>query len=202
MHDIVIVNISGVGDPVVRSILSFRNLESGWHFGQGKPATSSAIGIALELQRTLREMGAEQIEAFPRIDGGIVVSSIKGGDVVDVTCNPDGSLGLYIERNDAELVDLDSTDRYTLHSLVRFLNWREKAQSGYFIRSTTRTQRGASIALSFNRPETAYPSSTTIVPNDAQERYVSTFLTITTKKYPGTHQSSTGSNYQTFQSTF
>lgn len=199
MLDFVKVNVLGVGDPAVRSILSFRQLEVGWHFGKGKAATEDAVNIALELQRTLREMGAEQIEAFPRIDGGIVVSAMKADDVVDVICNPDGSLGLYIERNDVELVDLVSTNTYTLQSLVRFLSWREKTQFGCSIRSTTRTQKGASIVLSFNLPKTAYPSSTTVVPRDAQERYVSTFRTITTQKFPGTRQSSTGLTYPSFQ---
>jgi hypothetical protein len=153
-------SLVSVSEKAEKDIISFQTLPFGWHFGRGRPASSDAVAEALRMRGLLLQLGAKKIEAFPRTSGEIVVSALNGPDTVDVTCSGNGSYDLFIERDDATVVDEKRVSLRKLAEMVRFLGWREAVSSGYFTRDTT-LGRGVDLTVQLYRNlPTVFPSLT------------------------------------------
>ncbi len=71
-------------------INSFLDLPRGWHYGQGRGATGAAVKAALRVDRLFQESKAHSIEAFPDVDGGILICGRWENEDVEIICFPDG----------------------------------------------------------------------------------------------------------------
>lgn len=192
-------SVVSVSDSVVAKILSFARLEKGWHYGNGQPSTKNIVGTALRLRAKLNILGADTIEAFPRLDGSIVVSAINGTTVVDVTCRTDGNFDLYIEMNDKVTLDVEEVVYSEIVARIRFLEWRGSSRYAYFTPCISPTSEGDSIAPPFSRPTMVSPSLTAFVPSVVAEPNVSTSPTTTHREFPALRLYSSGSISRAYQ---
>ena len=72
----------------------FGRLPDGWHYGTGAAATPEACRYARILDHLFRRYGADEVEVFPDIDGGILASGHYGSNTINILCDPDGSIDL------------------------------------------------------------------------------------------------------------
>ena len=72
---------------IENKIISFGNLEEGWNFGEGSPASKNVINKALEIYHIGQQFDLE-CEVFPSTDGGICVSFYKKEHMIDFTIDP------------------------------------------------------------------------------------------------------------------
>ena len=82
-----------------KQIRSFAYLPYGWHFGEGRGATPEALSAALEIDGLLVDR-VEEIEVFPAVDGGVLVSGYLDEQNLELTCAPSGRMDLWHEESD------------------------------------------------------------------------------------------------------
>jgi hypothetical protein len=76
---------------VRRKIASFAELEEGWDFGAGRPSPPEVVAFAQQICEAGKWF-AERANAFPGVDGEIVVAFYFGDNIVDITVNTDLTL--------------------------------------------------------------------------------------------------------------
>lgn len=79
-------------------IESFKTLEKGWHFREGVPANPETAGAALFLLHFAGNKGFDHFNAFPGIDGSVMLSIYKNGYEFECSFNKENSATVYIER--------------------------------------------------------------------------------------------------------
>ncbi len=128
-------------EAIVDKIRSFQELESGWHYGDGRCATEAAVGLAVRLQALLMNSGASEVEVFPDVSGGILVVGYSEDESVEVFCKHNGEIGLLHELDDRVHFAKDDVSAQEVEEYVRellwFVKWRSVKLSGYFIPNTT-----------------------------------------------------------------
>ena len=123
-----ITKIAGYGFSRIRKrIRSFQDLPAGWHYGEGVMIPDRVRDGALEISEMFESHEAEDIEAFPCADGGILVSGYRGKWAVDVLCRPCGMLDISLEEDGILREDKDRTDQNLgdLETFLKGLMWQK-----------------------------------------------------------------------------
>jgi hypothetical protein len=93
-------------DHVVEvKIRSFSDLADGWHFGEGGPISEKVISVALALSKYARELNFSEIDAFPGVNGEILLTLYYGDYVLELTVESDLSINVVMEVGDEEVFD-------------------------------------------------------------------------------------------------
>ena len=89
-----------------RKIESFGELPKGWHYGDGDPAPKDVIDAALQIEAHLRMLGFSHTDAFPGVDGEIMVVGYRGEHDLEVTLNRGAEFEIIhvAQRQDGEAV--------------------------------------------------------------------------------------------------
>lgn len=119
--------------PLIRS---FSELKNGWHYGSGQGATEIATNSALAVDRLLQKYYAHNIEAFPDVDGGILVSGYFGNETLEAFCDPNGRIDLHHEDNDISINDIEDISLIGVEEYLESKSWFPKK---LFVLSTSHT---------------------------------------------------------------
>lgn len=84
-------------------ILSFSELEQGWHFGDGSPLNNVIIQKALDLLDLLISSGFGRTNAFPGTNGDLIVTAYFWDYYLEFTIESNEALSFILEENDNEL---------------------------------------------------------------------------------------------------
>lgn len=95
------------------NLLVLASLEDGWMRGQGKKPTAAVMKAVRVVTDKIYESRPKSIEHFPEINGGLMVSGVFDGYVIDVLCRSDGLFDFCLERQgvcepDEEAISLDA----------------------------------------------------------------------------------------------
>jgi hypothetical protein len=101
----------GIKSKTARTILEFRQLPVGWHYGDGGPISDWVCVLAWELNRYALSLGLSKTEAFPGVNGEVMVSVYPNGHVLDFTIYPEGTIRYRHEIDDE---DVESEDNLSL----------------------------------------------------------------------------------------
>ena len=107
-----------------RRIHSFGHLPTGWHYGEGYPATDAAVSVALAFAELLPNRN--DIEAFPGVDGGILVCAYHRNETLEVRCEPDGRVGFWHEVNDVVVEEQQDVWLAKIVGYLGDLAWEQK----------------------------------------------------------------------------
>jgi len=91
----------------IAKMLSFQQLPVGWHYGEGRPCVVVALLQALYLHRYAQILGLTETDAFPGIDGALLLTVYDGDDTLAFQCELDGSISYVLERNDLEVAETE-----------------------------------------------------------------------------------------------
>lgn len=83
-------------------IRSFRELPTGWHYGNGNAPSDETIQKALTLNSELALSGFSKTNAFPGIEGEIQVTAYHGPLYLEFTIEPDKGITFIYEHNGEE----------------------------------------------------------------------------------------------------
>lgn len=108
---------------IAKEIEAFAALPDGWHFGDGIGAVAEAVQSALAVNELLARQGARNIEAFPLIEGGVLISGYGGRDTLEVRCQPDGRMDLAHEIADEEHYWQDAVSLNDIEAYLGGLAW-------------------------------------------------------------------------------
>lgn len=143
-------------------IRSFAQLPNGWHYGEGCAATDQAVDSALDVNAQFLMHVPDAIEAFPAVDGGVMVCGYWGGHALEIVCGPNGRLDMVHERNDELAAERSDVSLEEVTAYMGEMGWQPQTNlSDYSIHSTSASIRGDSrVLLSSHRPEGEFLSST------------------------------------------
>ncbi len=163
------------------TIDSFRDLPDGWQFGEGRGATKSAHETARQIDTLLLHTAARVIEAFPYLDGGVLVCGRYANEDIEVSCEPDGhTLHLCHAIDDEPHCEEDNCDLAYISDYIKRLPWAQRL-FGYSTPDIT-----VAIKADTSRPRFRLPAqmgvplaSTLSVPDEKTEPSANTsWLTI------------------------
>ena len=93
-------------------LISFAELENGWHYGEGVPAKPEVIASALAILDKLSSVGIERVNAFPGIAGEARVTAYIEDDYHEFTVETNGIISYVHEQLDEEV---ESREGLLLH---------------------------------------------------------------------------------------
>jgi hypothetical protein len=110
------------GGGTRKKILSFKELEDGWQYGEGEAPTEKVLGIALRIYEIGHMLGLKS-DAFPSPNGNVTVEFYRGGESIEITVYDDKTIDLSIERGkgfDFEEVEyVEGVEMATLVGILR-----------------------------------------------------------------------------------
>lgn len=89
--------------PTSRKIRSFKNLKSGWHFGEGTAFDDSILEMAASLNEFALSLGFYETDTFPGIDGSVMLTVYYYQHYLEFTLNPDGKVIYCREKGKEEI---------------------------------------------------------------------------------------------------
>ena len=84
-------------------LVGFAYLPEGWHFKQGIPAKEIALTTAVRILNDLEKAGFNRTDAYPAIDGGVMVSAYDLPNSYDFDIKPSGLITVAHERGDEDV---------------------------------------------------------------------------------------------------
>ena len=157
-------------------IQSCCELPTGWRFGEGRSATEEAAQNARMVLKYFHAAGTKDIEVFPEVEGGILVSGYHEQDMVDVLCRHNGSMSLVHEVADEEVTENPTLSMDDFVDYLGGLAWVTENLSESFIRESLAVQSGSSRVLPSRILQTgASPSSMWSVPETIVEQNASIY---------------------------
>jgi len=133
-------------------IVSFRELPTGWHYGNGSAPSGETIQKALKLNSEMSLSGFSKTNAFPGIEGEIQVTAYHGPLYLEFTIESNGEIAYIYERNEEEIECKEKLDLETAIQIIRHFRGQIWALSVSFIESTMTPIREFSKALPSSRP--------------------------------------------------
>ena len=88
-----------------KKIMAFRRLTDGWHYGEGYHVDESVVNTALELHKRILSLGLYETDAFPGIEGNIVLTVYSGTECLEFTLMSNGNIQYCRERDDVEVCE-------------------------------------------------------------------------------------------------
>lgn len=154
-------------------IQSFAHLPDGWHYGEGRGATPEALSAALEIDGLLINR-VEEIEVFPAVDGGVMVSGYLDEHNLEVMCAPSGRMDLWHEENNTLVHEQRGISTRAFVSYLEGLEWTDFSHA-YYTDVTLANGLVDSRALPFrSHPVEVSPHSTLDAPFGKAEASVDT----------------------------
>lgn len=92
-----------------QKIQNFKNLNQGWHFGEGIAPSSETIDIALGLVKEAHITGCD-VDAFPGINGEVQVTLYYDDEYLEFTVENDNSITFVHEKNGIEVCNEEGLD--------------------------------------------------------------------------------------------
>ena len=83
----------------IEKIQSFHRLNDGWSFGEGAKFNPSILNKALQLAKTAHALSFQETDAFPGLNGEVMVTLYSGQDYWEFTIEPDESVTFVYERD-------------------------------------------------------------------------------------------------------
>ena len=105
-HYVIQVEIS-----TAQKIREFGELSSGWHYGEGGPIDEKVIRSAVEINDEALNESLWLTDAFPGVNGEIVVTVYWEKECLEFTIETDGTVSFVLER---DRVDVSSEDGLSL----------------------------------------------------------------------------------------
>jgi hypothetical protein len=88
----------------IEKIQSFGDFNQGWSFGEGGPFAPSILLKAMQLIKTAHALGFAETDAFPGLNGEVMVTIYLGADYWEFTIEPDETITFAFEKNDEPIV--------------------------------------------------------------------------------------------------
>lgn len=115
---------------VCRKIRAFGELAEGWHFGEGSPISEVAIDTALKLIGFADEMGLYKFDAFPGLEGEVILTFYGDNEELDFTVHDASNIEICAERAGGDELETDGNLQAAKSRLREF--WNQEWKSSDF----------------------------------------------------------------------
>src|SRR5262249_22092420 len=94
-------------DPTAVKMHSFEGLSWGWHYGEGRPSIPEVLHQALRLHAGMLRLGFTATDAFPGIDGGMLLTMYDGHEYLEFRFEAEGIISYSRETDNIEVQEQD-----------------------------------------------------------------------------------------------
>jgi hypothetical protein len=101
-----------------KKINSFKSFPVGWHYGSGIAPVAKVLDLAIHLNKHAGLLGFEATDAFPGIDGEVMLTVYDGDIYLEFSIEVDGSINYIREQGDKEV---DSKEKISLHQAINYI---------------------------------------------------------------------------------
>jgi hypothetical protein len=91
----------------LRKVLSFRDLQHGWHYGEGGPIAMPVLGQALELYYMASKCNMET-DAFPGVNGEVQICCYQDSETLEITIEEHDRITFVLEREGEEVEHIEN----------------------------------------------------------------------------------------------
>jgi hypothetical protein len=88
----------------IDKIQSFAKLHPGWSFGEGIEFEPAILNKALQLAKTAHTLGFQETDAFPGLNGEIMVTVYQRDDYWEFTLSPKETITFVYEKGEETVV--------------------------------------------------------------------------------------------------
>ena len=89
--------------PTERKLQEFKNLQNGWHYGEGVSFQQAIIDNTISLHQEAIRLTLFETNAFPGLNGEIMLAIYSGVHYLEFTLEPDDSVTFYREKDNEEI---------------------------------------------------------------------------------------------------
>lgn len=145
-------------------IRSFLNKPVGWHYNAGKPPVPERISVAVSYLRVLHALGLYETDAFPGVDGEIMVTAYNKKAYYETSFELNGNANFVFRYSDEDRIDEEnvSVPRMIAH-LLEAIQQAEQEECSTFVLFTQNTtiqeQKSSKTMLSRTAQMGAVPQS-------------------------------------------
>lgn len=84
----------------LEKIQSFAHFEAGWSFGEGVAFAKNTLNKATQLAKTAHTLGFQETDAFPGLNGEVMVTVYQGNEYWEFTLEPTETITFVYERDE------------------------------------------------------------------------------------------------------
>ena len=84
----------------LKKILSFAQFQEGWSFGEGVAFAKSTVDKAVQLAKTAHTLGFHETDAFPGLNGEIMITVYQNNEYWEFTLEPTETITFVYEKAD------------------------------------------------------------------------------------------------------
>lgn len=133
--------------PTLRKIERFRNFVAGWHYNEGVPFKEDTLSLAIQIHEMSIDQGLYETDAFPGIDGEIMITIYHYNQYLEFTVEQNGQISYVKEIGDEEVAGEEKITTNTIKSLLITLREDVWKQSELLTGNTTTEERTDLSAL-------------------------------------------------------
>ena len=89
---------------MINKVNGFRKLTRGWHYGEGFAPDDNTINNAIDLLKIASSYGLQDSDAFPGIEGDILILLYSNNDILEFSFECSGEID-YIRQKDKTTID-------------------------------------------------------------------------------------------------
>ena len=157
----------GASTKTREKLKQFRMLPDGWHYGEGTATPDEIYDLTLEMYSLIAQLGFTTTDAFPCIDGGVLLTVYRRNHYIECLIGADKLIDLVHEIDEEEEWQCDSVDVLSAKAGLRKIAaqiWNTNLRmiagqiwhmSGSFTSSITIRGEADLPALHFQNPRTA-----------------------------------------------
>jgi hypothetical protein len=154
------VGLSVSTDEIHNEIVSFLELGDNWCYGEGRPATISAVSGALTVLATLRMEGFNRIECFPDPGGEVLLSAFSDDKSIEILSIESDIFNVVVEVPGLADEVIENCDLKTVFEKIRELSCdTPQNSSDYYTQVTTASRRAGFKAPPSRSTTVEFPSS-------------------------------------------
>lgn len=132
---------------------SFVALPVGWHYGQGAAPSIELISLLVEINNQVYRLGFPKTDAFPGINGNLMLTIYYGEHLIDLTVEPNGRTCTYsYEKNGEEVAYEEDISLSTAMEMIKQVGELCRLSEPYT--NYTMTTRNVGSQVSLSKPQT------------------------------------------------
>jgi hypothetical protein len=159
-------------------IHSFRDLEDGWHYGEGVHFQQSTLDSAIFLNQQAIKLALFETDAFPGVNGEVMVAIYLDEHYLEFILEPDGTVTFCREREDEEVLYRDGLSLQEAKTIILDFSGEIWMQSDYSTEDATIVSGNADSLASLFAAQQSQLSTLDVSPSPEEES-VSTSVSIT-----------------------
>lgn len=138
-----------ISDPstVAKKIRSFAELEEGWHFGDGVPATEEAIQAGLELLEFSLGRALYKCDAFPGLSGEVILKVYGEKTDLELTARTTNSVDISLEYEIEYVEESDKDVEFAKRKIEEFRDALWKSSESYTLATMSPSENGIQAKL-------------------------------------------------------